>query len=210
MKRFLIATLIRTLLFSLTLANADNVRTAASSAAIDSFSVTHVLARDAIQKLALDHHIVIGVSGTLVGSDDKLIDINLTGTTLKGVLDAIVAADPKYRWTTTSTGSLSVNVGASLGFISIRLHEFRIIDLSPSMVASHLEKLPKIAEWLRSNSCSFNEIRTERSGKEQTITMIATDQSVAQILDSIAVETGSYSWLVLKFLDDPCEINVVP
>ena len=51
---------------------ADDVPTAVAAPSIDNFEVDHVLAHEAIRKLALDQHIVIGISGTL-GTHVRLI-----------------------------------------------------------------------------------------------------------------------------------------
>jgi hypothetical protein len=184
-----------------------------NSLPVQSFEVTHMLAREAIRKLALEYHVVIGISGTLVGSDDKTINLSLFNTTLKGALDAIVAADPRYRWTATQDSSISVTIGApELELIHVRLDEFTISNQSKLTIASQLKNSPKIAAWLQVHSCTLNEITTMSNvtKEDSKLSLKVADQTVSQILDQISKETGSYSWLVLKFLNEPCAINVVP
>ena len=189
---------------------ADYIPSDILARSVDNFEVEQVLAREAIRKLAEDQHIVVGISGTLIGSDNKLIDIKLSKTNIKGVLDAIVAADSRFSWSITSSGSIRVGIGLGLDLISIRCRSWRLSKLPSTMLASRLQATAPIEKWLRANACSLNEITIFGVPDTKTISLNMLDQTVADLLDSISLESKSYLWSVLKFSENPCAINLVP
>ncbi len=63
------------------------------------------------QNLATQTHTAMGVSGTWIGFDKKMITINEQNAPLSAVLDDICHADPRFSWAQASDGSIQIHLG---------------------------------------------------------------------------------------------------
>ena len=172
-----------------------------SLAVVDTFDVNSARALEAFGKIAREYHVVIGVSGTILGSDDKLISLKLSHTTVSSVLDAIVTSDPRYSWQEKQDGSVSVNVG----------HLLTATDVKRADLANELRGVFEVDRWLENHSCELSEILLNSSSKgEWNMDISASDDTIQHILNRIVKEKGTYAWTLIKFSEAPCSINLSP
>lgn len=164
------------------------------------------------RQIAESQQVVVGVSGTLVGSDRTLINISLSNGTIGDLLNTVVSKDPRYKWRDMPDGTIEVTVGGNpLDMLSTVVHNVDLERLPQSQLASKLANFQEIKTWLQSHSCNMGQIFLGRPPTEVwTIRPRASEESLREILNDIAVQTHTYFWTAIRFSENPCEINLHP
>jgi hypothetical protein len=112
--------------------------------------------RSILQKLAEEHHVVIGVYGTIAGTDDPTINISVKNGSLSDVLDTIPKADSRFDWEQSSNGNIHfVTRGAPNALMDVMMHSFE--DTNPRVLdfTGHLLRVPEIHGWLQEHKCDM-------------------------------------------------------
>lgn len=193
------------------------VQEPASSAAIQRFEAGSSLASEIFRKLAEQEHIVIGVSGTLVGSDHTLISVNMAHTNVKDVLDRITAKDPRYTWRDLPDRTIEISIGQHpLELLKIPVHNWTLDHPPRYDVTQKIAAIPEIKKWLQQHSCNLGEViviispSSNTRGLRLDFTLNVSGQPLRSILNQIAARTKTYFWSAIKFSEKPCYINLLP
>jgi len=170
------------------------------------------LTTDALNTLAERYHVVIGVSGTFTGTDSLWIHVTLKDGTLGEVFDAIVRADPRFKWKTATNGAVHFVREAPLPLLDIAVHSFDAEDFRRRDVSSTLPQIPEVAGWLKDHRCIMTEILSGSSLPEEwrRFAVHAKGTPFSAVLDEIAAKSGTYFWAVVQHTTDGCVIHIVP
>ena len=186
--------------------------TLASSTRVEAFEATATRAMEAFRKLAQNEHIVIGVSGTLVGSDHTLISVKLSHTTVEQILNAITSSDPRYTWRDTPDGAIEITIDQHAApLLAVVVHGWTLRHALRYEITTKLANFDEINNWLRSHSCTMSEITAGAPSTEGfDIHTSASDEPLRNILNDIARQTGIYFWSAIKYSENRCTINLMP
>ena len=149
---------------------------------------------NALQTLAEKYHVVIGVYGTFIGSDNH-IDISIKDGTLGDALDAIVKADQRYEWVQTDGGAIHfTSRGSPLSLLDVIVRSFD--DDNPARVQTEerLAKFPEVADWLHAHRCTMGEMVMDHEPEWRKFVVHAKDSPLSAVLDEIAAKSGTYIW----------------
>jgi len=109
--------------------------------------------------LAEKYRAVIGVYGTLLGSDKGVISISVEHGTLADVLNAIAAQDRRFEWHQADDGSIHVSTReAPLPVIDVLIPSFDAERLGRTEAVPQLTQVPEITSWLNLHHCSMDEM----------------------------------------------------
>lgn len=183
-----------------------------SATPIEQFQATDTRALEMFRQLAEKAHVVLGVSGTLVGSDHTLISVNLSHSTVGEVLNAITANDSRYSWRDMPDGTIEVAIEQHpLDLLQIVVHHWSVDHPVRYELTDKLGNLEEIKVWLQEHSCELAEffigappaqvLDIKASGKDATL---------RGILNEIAEQTGTYFWSAIQYSENPCAINLRP
>jgi len=169
---------------------------------------------DVIYMLAVKYHVVIGVYGTLLGSDYKTIEISIKNGPLKDALNAITKADPKFEWHEGSNGAVHfVSRSATPSLMDIRVQSFDI-DNSQSWddILDRLQSVPAVHSWFLKRKCPMDDSIMNTGGPRKLwgqFSVHARDLPVSSILDEIAAKSRSYYWSFVQIGTEPCAMEMV-
>ncbi len=167
----------------------------------------------AFQTLAAQTHTVMGVSGTWIGADDRLITVNERNAPLGKVLDDICHADPRFSWTQAGDGSIQIRLGSERpGLLDVFVDSFDGKPIKSEEIASAVVLMPEVKSWSMHNKCSVMKVIVDGGKKtsEPPVSIIGNGQPLWKVLDQIAQKADSYFWYMIKFSDEPCAINLTP
>ena len=194
------------------LTTADAQSVAPSSIPVHDLKLEPQLAYGVLGPLAEKYHVVIGISGKVMldGVKEPLVKISLRNGTLNQVFDAIVAADPSYRWNTTSSGSVHFLVGEyRLPLLDVGVHVFdgkKLSRFDPLFV----NQIPEVSAWLQKSNCVVNHEIVEVGSRpeEPSFEVHSKGAPFWAVLDAIALKSNQYFWALIQGRDKPCEMDV--
>jgi hypothetical protein len=162
--------------------------------------------------LAEKYHVVIGVSGKVMldGGKQPLVNISLKHGTLSQAFDAVVAADPSYKWTATSSGSVHFVVGNPLPLVNVRVRTFDGKKLS-RFDGGGVDQIPEVRAWLQKNNCHVDHaIMAVGSFPKEwpPFEVHAKRVPLWAVLDELALKSGGYFWALMQHRDKPCRMGV--
>jgi hypothetical protein len=177
---------------------------------------------DALVSLARKYHVVIGMYGTLIGTEDQNIDISVQEGTLADVFDAIVKADSKLEWKQGAKGASKlewqqasngaihfVTPDIPLGLLAVVVHSYDADNPGRLLTPDLLAQIPEVSRWLRSHGCRMGELVLGRGPKEWgRFAVHAKDTPFSAVLDEIAAKSGTYFWSVIQHRTEPCLIQI--
>ncbi len=165
-----------------------------------------------LQALAERYHVVISVSGTLIGPDNKVIQISVVEGTLREVFDQIVRDDARFQWHQGEDGAADFRtINSPLTLVDVLISSLEINDPPRSTFPSFLTSVPEVNEWRESHNCFVQEIIFGRpSGNWRKFSLLIKDQSFGAAMDQIAEKSGSYFWSAILYSTNPCTINLAP
>jgi len=162
--------------------------------------------------LAQKYKVVIGVSGTLIGSDSRVVNVSLESGTLKDVLDVIVTQDTRFQWQQNSNGSIHVSIKNSpLTLLDITVPVFDAENPKRAEIVDQLSQIPETSTWLRQHECSMEEMFAGPPAREWgQFSVHLKDVPLSSVLDEIAASSRTFFWSAIKYNNRPCAINVKP
>ena len=165
--------------------------------------------------LATQTHTVMGVSGTWIGSDDKLIAIHEQNAPIGKVLDDICYADPRFSWAQGSDGSIQIRLGREyLSLLDVVVSSVDGKAITSENLVSAVIMMPAVRSWAARNKCNVEHVIAimgePKKSFENTISILGDGQPLWRVLDRIAEKSGSYLWDMIKFSNEPCSINFNP
>ncbi len=185
---------------------------ATASLVVPSFEARDSRALEVFRKLAEQQHIVIAVSGTLVGSDHTLISVNLSNTTIGNVMDTITSADSRYTWREESDGTIMVVIGQHpLDLLNISVRTWTLSYPVRYELSSKIAEIPEVHKWLIGRSCDMSEFFAGAPPSQVLdIVLTVSNEDLQSILSKIAMETRTYFWSAIRYSESPCAINLRP
>src|SRR5262245_7885579 len=108
----------------------------------------------ALQDLAKQYKVVIGLEYEQHGSKSREISIQVEKGTLAEVLDAIVRSNPEYSWTEEPDGAIRVYSRDRVPTLSnVAVASFSVESMPTGRVLEMINRLPEIEEWIAANHC---------------------------------------------------------
>jgi hypothetical protein len=203
---------VATIFAILTLYNANaQVNVAASRVPLQNLTMDD-RTMNILAALAEKYHVVIRVSGTLVGSDSGRISISVKRGTLADILNAIVSQDQRFEWHQADDGSLQISTRESPpAVLGVLIPSFDAERLGRMEAVPLLTQVPAIREWLGVHHCSMDEMIVGHPPKDwDQFSIHVSDRSLAAVLDEIAARSRTYFWMAMQYSREPCEINLRP
>lgn len=204
MFRMLVALLLESLV--ITMVSYSGQDSARSSGLLDRQAKGANLKNVMVGQAAVNALLDAGVPGGVVNVSDcnqpATHSFTPRDSSLRGVLDAIVATDPLYRWEVTE-GAINVIPGNQLPtFLAVRMSRFDIVEVaSPREVIPQLFKVPEVQRAQAAlgrhavqggvqpfcpEGCPPNE--------KKKISMSLKNVTVREVLNAVAREHGSAVW----------------
>lgn len=181
-----------------------------TEATISTFSVGPKRTAEILSQLARQAHIVIGLTGELVGSDDTLISISSTKISMKDLLDEICAKDPRYKWKARD-GYINISVGnKSLALVDLVIGNIKIGPTKSPDLMMLIAKQSEVRDWSANSGCNILQVVAGSTGDTWDLNVNVTVTPLWKILNDISVHNGTYFWSALEFSTNPCTINLVP
>ncbi|MGD0134727.1 MAG: hypothetical protein ABSE57_21980 [Bryobacteraceae bacterium] len=138
------------------------------------------------------------------------VNISLKHGTLNQVFDAIVAADPSYRWTATPSGSVHFLAGNPLPLVNVRVRRFD--GKNPSRFdEGSVDQIPEVSAWLKKNHCIMPHMEIvlgQRPEEWQPFEVHTQGVPLSAILDQLALKSGGYFWSLVQYERQACEMDV--
>lgn len=159
--------------------------------------------------LADRYHVVIGIYGTLIGSEGRWTEISLKDGTLGDVFDAIVKAYPELEWKQSGSGVHFTFRSSPLPLLDVTVHSFEAENPRRTETSGRLARTPEVARWLQDHRCTMGELMTGFMPEEWGKFAIHTkDAPFSAVFDEIAAKSGKYYWSVIQYSAEPCGINI--
>lgn len=162
--------------------------------------------------LAEKYKVVIGVYGTLLGSDSSKINVAVTEGTLADVLNSVTAQDPRFEWKQADDGGIHITTRESpLPVFEIRVASFDAEGLGRAEAVPQLTRIPEVASWLNTHRCLMDEIVAGRPPSDWAhFPVHVKDEPLSFLLDQIAAKSRTYFWSAIRYSVEPCTINLKP
>lgn len=165
---------------------------------------------EVVHSLAAKYHVVIGAYGTILGTDNKTIEISIENGTLGDALDAITKADPQFEWHRNSNGAIHfVSRSAPLPLMDVVVPSFEVDNPQGPEILDRLQSVPAVRIWFQKHKCSMNNSIMNAGGEPTpwgNFSVQARDLPVSSILDEIAAKSRSYYWSFIQYGPGPCGI----
>jgi hypothetical protein len=191
--------------------DAQSISNTAANVVVDNFSISQERTVEVLRALARQAHVVIGVSGELIGPDQKLISVSANQTPLRNVLDDICLKDRRYKWQETKDGNLSVSVGKKrLELLDVIIKTMKIGPMSSPDLMMLVSRRLEVEEWTTHAECRIMQVFTGSAGDTWSLDMNVKSEPLWKVLNDVSLQNGTYFWSALKFSNDPCTINLVP
>jgi hypothetical protein len=185
---------------------------AATAIPVENFAVENRRTIEVLEGLASATHVVISVSGDLIGSDNKLISIEANRRPLGQILDSICAQDPRYRWQGSGRGEIAVTVGhQTIGLLNVIIKSLRLNHLNAPEAVILISRLPEVKAWSEHTGCRVGETITMGWRQESwDLDMEVNNKPLSSILNELSARNKTYFWSAVKISDAPCYIDLNP
>jgi hypothetical protein len=123
--------------------------------------------------------------------DDKKISVNIFQQPLRVALDAIVKADPDYRWE-LNDGVVNLIPKHDSGLLGIKIKSFQVRDMNRLETRRALAALPEVAAKINSLGLEFSDItvwRTKELRDQMRLTIDTRDTTLKDVLNMLAKKT---------------------
>jgi hypothetical protein len=162
--------------------------------------------------LADRYKVVVGVYGTLIGSDSGTIRISIREGTLRDVLDALVNQDGRFEWSQSDDGSIHVRTKeAPLSLTAVKVSSLDIENPKRMEAVQLLSRIPEVSSWLQQHGCSMDEMLAGPLPQDWgQFSVRVTDKPLSGVLDEMAARSSTYFWSLIRYNDQPCSINLRP
>lgn len=166
---------------------------------------------DALRQVAVIFEVVVSMQATETTPFNKLVTLTLPNASLPEVMDALVGADPRYRWQLDKNGTIRVSSvvrAPNLADIVVRRLEFD--GLYRREISELLDKRPEIRAWFRKNRCSRTEyfIGNAWVDDKMKLSLSKRDRRLEESLDEIARLSRTYFWSITKLSGAGCQITI--
>ena len=157
-------------------------------------------AYNAVAEIAAYAHVVIGFVAVRP-KEWSAYDFHFSGGTLADLLDSFVNQNPDYQWEVIEDGVLRVRRrGQPVSLAAESVSYPGAVNATRKEIWEVIQKLPEVKAWMISNHCSpldllsGNEFRIHN----EPINIEPQTLSVSQLLDKVALRSGSHSWTIIR------------
>jgi hypothetical protein len=129
---------------------------------------------------------------------ELLLTAPLANPSYRAVFDAIIAADPRYKWEITEGTINFIPAGNFPELLNTSISEFNAEGLSSSGVVNALEQLPEVQQRAKElGFCTANCPRLYGGARLSSATLVtihSQNRTLREILNSIARANGNAVW----------------
>ena len=157
-------------------------------------------AYNAVAEIAAYAHVVIGFEAVRP-KEWSAYDFHFSGGTLADLLDSFVNQNPDYQWEVIEDGVFRVRRrGEPVSLAAEAVSYPGAVNATRKEIWEGIQGLPEVKAWMLSNHCSpldllsGNEFRIHN----KPIGIEPQSLSVSQLLDKVALRSGSNSWTIIQ------------
>lgn len=171
----------------------------------------------AVQEIARISHVPIGVEAVFDLKTEPTIKIDFPGGTLADLLDRLVSQAPNYRWREDQDVIHVLWHGAHFPLAEVVMAYPGADNKTVQEIWDDLAARPELRAWLSSNHCFRQEIISSDGGERPTdyiyrrISIEAGSMTLAQLMDRVAIKSGSDFWKIVWSPSppgQPCEVGI--
>jgi hypothetical protein len=170
---------------------------------------------NALRDIAQTTHHVIGLAqDTTYPLRDNTYKLDIEKGTLENALDLVVSQAPSYAWHKEPDGSIRVfqKSAGTDRLDAVRLSFKGASRTTRQQIWLSLKDVPEINAWLTKANCIREDIL---SGREWTshndpINLVPLNESVGDLFDKVASDSGTYYWAVIKAQSgSACRVSIL-
>jgi hypothetical protein len=174
---------------------------------IEQFGVYHALA-EISQKAGIG----IGVDAVQPDHEPTIV-FDFPGGTVSDLLNLFLSQGPEYEWHESQSSMIHVSRrGSHVSLLDVQLSLQSSQKATRQEISEGLNSIPEITNWLNSNRCSRDQFT--QGGEFRThndpISLPARTLTLEELLDEIALRSGSNYWAVLQnHTDGACHVTIL-
>lgn len=168
----------------------------------------------AVQGIARISHVPIGVEAVFDLKTEPTIKIDFPGGTLADLLDRLVSQAPNYRWREDHGVIHVLWHGAHFPLAEVVMAYPGADNKTVQEIWDDLAARPELRAWLSSNRCFRQEIISgdgPTDYHDRRISIEAGSMTLAQLMDRVAIKSGSDFWKIVQSTTppgQPCEVGI--
>ena len=168
----------------------------------------------ALQGLANQYKIVIGID--FKGRPgQKPVSAFVAEGVFADVLNALVVSDPGYVWSVEPSGAIHFRSRSGAPTLpDMMVDKFVVKEVPAARLQTAIHQVPEVRQWTERNHCPdrtfFVVLGQIDLGGGPKISLDLSHVTFGQILDELALKSGSYSWAVNTYeLEGRCYSSIV-
>jgi hypothetical protein len=156
----------------------------------------------ALQRLARKYHLLIGFESLPTTEKEQKINVEIEGGRVRDALDAIIADDPRYEWT-SSQNAIEIRPRNQRDLLmGVQFSWFRVERVNRNEAVDALMNSPEVRTVIENAGVKRREIMSLPGDTTETSPRFSLDlrQTTArEILNEIAIQSGSVFWVFARY-----------
>lgn len=155
---------------------------------------------NAAEEISEKAHIAIGVEA-IQPAKERTVVLNFQGGTVGDLLNMLTATSQDYSWDETEGGVIHLaRTGARVALLDVTISYPGAYKKTRQEIWENITDIPEISAWMKSNACSRQQFLNGKEFKKYNdpIYIAPGSMTVRQLLDTVAVKSGSNYWAVLQ------------
>jgi hypothetical protein len=156
----------------------------------------------ALQRLATEHHVLIGFEALPATEKQVEINVDIQGGRVRDALDAIIAKDLRYEWTVSQNAIEIRPRGQRDRVMGVEFNRFRVGPVNRNEAVDAFMNSREVQAVLQNAGIRRREIMSLPGDATENLPRFSLDlrQTTARkILDEIALESGSVFWVFSRY-----------
>src|SRR6266850_5493122 len=165
--------------------------------AFEKTGTVHVI----LQTLAQKYRVHVGFENIPEGMKPSVLNINVQDSTLRGILNEITKADPRYEWE-ESRGVVNVfprNTKETLSLILVK--QFHMEDKNREDISQSVTSTPEVQTFLLNKGIRRYDIDevSENPAPLPHFSLTLENVTLQEILNSTLIKSDSYYWVIYRY-----------
>ena len=170
---------------------------APSKTPIHDYTVQASSVNIALQQIARDHKVVIGLNAGGLAYANKQVSLFMKEGVLADALNAVTAQEPQYSWRERSGVIEFQAKEGALTLPDVQVARFTVKKMHSRQI--EVSEIPEVKKWMEENRCPHRDfffLAGAQTDSGPEISVDLTHVTFGQVLDALAMQSGSYSWAV--------------
>jgi hypothetical protein len=155
-----------------------------------------------LQRLAREHHLLIGFESLPATERDVKINVDIKGARVRDALNAIIAKDPRYEWTMSQTAIEIRPRSQTDRLMGVEFSRFRVDRVNRNEAVDAFMNSREVQAVLQNAGIRRREVMSlpgDATDNSPRFSLNLRQTTARAILNEIAIESGSVFWVFSRY-----------